>query len=140
MVTGPSHGLSYTTFSLSSLQISSPVLSEGDVKLTVSVHVENTGHIPGSQVIQVYTSLPKTSELTHPEAQLKGFRKISMGAGKSQSVEVALDKYAVSYWDEKLERWIVEAGEYDLRVGFSSDDCVLSGIFVIEKGLEWNGL
>ena len=70
MVTGPlaSHGLSYMTFSLSSLQISSPVMSKGDIKFIVSVHIRSTGHIADLQVIQAYTSL--TSQVLRNSSKL----------------------------------------------------------------------
>lgn len=53
-----------------------------------------------------------------------------------------MDKYAVSYWEERIMRWVVEAGEYLVRVGPSSapGDLALSATVVLKKGFEWNGL
>ncbi|KAF8995211.1 beta-glucosidase [Cyathus striatus] len=110
------HGLSYTTFSLSKLQLAKPP----DVSLTVS----NTGTVTGSEVIQVYLSMPSSSDLTHPHLQLRAFKKVK--------VKVTLDKYAVSYWEERIESWVVEKGSYGL-LG-------LVERFEVLKGFEWNGL
>ncbi|KAJ7581226.1 beta-glucosidase [Mycena floridula] len=134
------HGLSYTTFSISSLEIGSPVISSGDLDVSVTVEVTNTGQVLGAQVVQIYTSLPKTSLLTHPKAQLKGFKKVVLNPGEVQQAQVKLDKYAVSYWNEALRRWIVEPGKYNVAVGFSSDEILLEGSFIVGKGFEWNGL
>lgn len=115
-------------------------MGKGDISITVSLVLSNTGSLPGAQVVQVYTTLPTTSALTHPQAQLKGFKKIFLNPGEKETVEVALDKYAVSYWDDKINTWVVEAGEYAVQVGTSSDDLALTGNFKVAKGFEWNGL
>ncbi|TEB28299.1 glycoside hydrolase [Coprinellus micaceus] len=135
------HGLSYTTFSLSNLNISKPTVAEGELSATATVTVKNTGNVVGSQVVQLYVTLPKTSLLTHPELQLKAFGKIKdLAPGQEQDVILKLDKYAVSYWGETLDTWVVERGSYGVSVGFASDDIVLRGTFEVEKGFEWNGL
>ncbi|PBK67496.1 glycoside hydrolase family 3 protein [Armillaria solidipes] len=135
------HGLSYTTFSLSDLSISKPLYTDGDVTVAVSFTITNTGSLSGSQVIQVYTSLPATFELIHPSLQLKAFAKVrDLAPGKSESVDIKLDKYAVSYWDDKINSWVVEKGNYGVMVGLSSEDLGLSSPVVLDKGFEWNGL
>jgi beta-glucosidase len=57
-------------------------------------------------------------------------------------VSLKVDKYAVSYWEERINRWTVESGEYGVYVGPSSEDVPLQDKFTIEKGdeFEWNGL
>ncbi|KIK64526.1 glycoside hydrolase family 3 protein [Collybiopsis luxurians FD-317 M1] len=135
------HGLSYTTFSLSSLKLSEPSVSGNECTFTASVNISNTGSIPGSEVVQLYVSLPATPEYTHPVRQLKGFYKVQdLQAGKSKDIEIHLDKYAVSYWDDKINSWVVEKGVYGIEVGLSSDDIRLSGRLELKKGFEWNGL
>ncbi len=61
---------------------------------------------------------------------------------ESRVVEFALDKYAVSYWEERIDKWAVESGEYGVKVGSASDDLPLVGTIVLEKAdaFEWNGL
>ncbi|KAJ7070143.1 beta-glucosidase [Mycena amicta] len=134
------HGLSYTTFELSNLELSKPVVTSSEVELTVSLKIANTGTVAGSEVAQVYVTLPQTSALTHPPLQLKGFAKVHLAPGESEVVSIALDKYAVSYWEERFSTWVVEKGEYVVRVGSSSDQLALRASFVLDKGFEWRGL
>lgn len=136
-------GLSYTTFQYDGLKLSVPAYSAGNVAVTASVVVTNTGSVAGSDVVQLYVTLPATSELTHPPLMLKAFAKVrDLGPGKSEAVKLHLDKYAVSYWEARISRWVVERGEYTVRVGRSSapEDLGLSAKFVLDNGFEWNGL
>lgn len=55
-------------------------------------------------------------------------------------MEIELDKYAVSYWNERLERWTVEKGKFGVWVGRSSVKLELEGVLEIEKAFEWNGI
>ncbi|THH33096.1 hypothetical protein EUX98_g1111 [Antrodiella citrinella] len=107
------HGLSYTTFQYSDLKLSEPAVSNNDVEIVATLTVTNTGSTVGTDIVQVYTTLPTTSDLTHPPLQLKSFAKVrDLGPGQSQTVTLKLDKYAVSYWEERISRWVVESGEY----------------------------
>ncbi|KAG6826500.1 hypothetical protein H0H92_015590 [Tricholoma furcatifolium] len=91
-------GLSYTTFSISDLQLSTPMISDDKVSITASATVNNTGSVAGSEVVQLYVVPPATSELTHAPLQLKAFKKVrNLQPGASEHVELSLDKYAVSY-------------------------------------------
>jgi hypothetical protein len=135
------HGLSYTTFAFSNLQIGTPEHSTSDISIPLSINVKNTGSLPGASIIQVYTSAPSTSPLTHVVAQLKAFDKVLLQPGEEKKVEVMLDKYAVSYWDPTISAWVVEKGVYDIQVGQSSEDGeMLKATMEIGKGFEWNGL
>lgn len=101
----------------------------------------NTGNVAGSEIVQLYISMPTTSELSHPPLMLKTFAKVNMlQPGKSEKVELRLDKYAVSYWEERIARWTVEKGEYGIRIGSSSERLLLDGKFTLTQGFEWNGL
>ncbi|KAG6883499.1 hypothetical protein C0992_008611 [Termitomyces sp. T32_za158] len=134
-------GLSYTTFALSDLQLSAPVIADNEFSLTVFVTVTNTGALAGSEVVQLYVTQPETSDVTHAPLQLKTFAKVrNLRPGASERVELSLDKYAVSYWEERFETWTVEKGLYDIKVGVSSDALNLSGNFTVSKGFEWNGI
>ncbi|KAG6839583.1 hypothetical protein C0991_001270 [Blastosporella zonata] len=134
-------GLSYTSFSLSDLKLSSPVIADNEFTLTASVTVTNTGSVAGSEIVQLYVTPPATSELTHAPLQLKAFAKVrDLQPGASERVELALDKYAVSYWEERYKTWTVEKGEYGVKVGASSDALKLEEKFVLSKGFEWTGI
>ena len=136
-----SHGLSYTKFTLSNLQLSEAVVSGGDFRLGVSLTVENIGPVTSSEIVQVYISLPETSELTHPRLQLKGFAKVrDLAPGNKEHVTVVLDKYAVSYWNVIKNGWTVEKGVYRVEVGTGSDCLSLGQTFEVTKGFDWSGL
>jgi beta-glucosidase len=91
------HGGSYTTFAWSGAALSSPTFTLGD-PVTVTVEVTNTGDRPGSEVVQVYVR-PGTSRLARPRAELRGFAKVHLEPGETQSVEVVLGDRAFAYWD-----------------------------------------
>lgn len=103
----------------------------------------NTGSVTGSEAVQLYVTLPAATEYTHPPLQLKAFKKVKdLKAGASEEVILKLDKYAVSYWDEKYSTWNVDKGIYNVRVGGSSanEALVLSDRFELPKSFTWNGL
>lgn len=123
------------------MKLSEAILSNGEFSLNATVTVTNTGNLAGSEVVQLYVSMPATSDVTHPPLLLRAFRKAKdLKPGQSEKVTLTLDKYAVSFWEERIERWVVEKGVYGVKVGSSSDELPLVGSFVLKKGFEWNGL
>ncbi|TCD62616.1 hypothetical protein EIP91_006630 [Steccherinum ochraceum] len=134
------HGLSYTSFTFSDLRISGPSSQDATLNVTITVDVKNIGAVDGSEVVQVYVTLPEHGLLT-PKAQLRGFAKVkSLSPGTSHQATITLDKYAVSYWNDRRDAWNVAAGNYGVSVGRSSDDISLTGSFDLTKGFEWIGL
>ncbi|KZT33940.1 beta-glucosidase [Sistotremastrum suecicum HHB10207 ss-3] len=138
------HGLSYTTFEYSGLELTKPKASVNaeDFEVTVSLSVKNTGPVTGSEAVQVYISLPAAPfGQLHVPKQLQGFAKVKdLKAGESKKVSIVLDKYAVSYWEEGISKWRAEQGEYTVSVAASSSDVRLTGKFEITKEFEWRGL
>lgn len=119
-------GLSYTSFALSDLTVSTVGSVEvGDLTATVTVTVTNTGDREGAEVVQVYVS-DMESSVARPVRELKGFTKVHLAAGASETVSVELDQRAFSFWSTQLGRWAVEAGEFKISVGTSSRDLPLS--------------
>ena len=116
-------GLSYTSFALSDLVIDDSRF-ETDGAVGASVTVINTGSRTGSTVIQLYVSDTATSA-PRPAKELKAFAKVRLDAGKSERVSLTLDARAFAFFD--AGRWLVEAGEFGLHVGWSSADLPLSG-------------
>ncbi|BGP37406.1 hypothetical protein JCM10450v2_001316 [Rhodotorula kratochvilovae] len=134
------HGLSYTTFELSSLS-TSPVSAEGD--FAVSFEVKNTGKVDGAEVAQVYIAAPADgSRITSPPKELKGFEKVALKAGESKKVEVKLSREAFSYWDERYNKWIAPKGSYNVLVATSAaeKDVKLSGTVELKSEIRWTGL
>lgn len=135
-------GLSYTTFAFSDLKVASSVQSGAADHFAVQVEltVTNTGSRAGSEVVQLYVSLPDIG-LTTPRLQLRAFAKArDLAPGESKRVVLGLDKYAVSYWDTTGQQWRAPKGAYGVHVGQSSEDIVLEGEFAVEKEFTWVGL
>jgi beta-glucosidase len=120
------HGLSYTTFEYSDLE----VRQRGTVDTyapEVRVKVTNTGSRSGSEVVQVYAGELPTSVVGTPPKQLAGFEKVDLEAGQSRTVRIALDRRSLSYWNSRLHSWITPSGNVSLMVGSSSQDIRLTG-------------
>jgi len=134
------HGLSYTTFKLSSLS-TSPVSDDGD--LTVSFEVQNAGKLDGAEVAQVYIAAPADgSRITSPRKELKAFEKVALRAGETKKVEVKLSREAFSYWNERYSKWVAPKGEYEVLVSTSSadKDIKLRGPVSLPTEIRWSGL
>lgn len=111
------HGLSYTNFSYAAPQVSSSEI-DADGSVTVSVRVTNTGTRTGHEVVQLYLR-DVVSSVTRPVKELRGFQRISLNPGQSQTVRFALDREDLQMWDARMER-VVEPGDFEVQVGGSS--------------------
>jgi beta-glucosidase len=124
------HGLSYTTFAYSDMTVSAEELS-GDDELMVEFTVKNTGERAGKETAQLYIS-PKTGGISRPVMELKGFEKTEFQPGEEKRLRFTLTPRAFAYYDEGAKGWVVENGEYEVRVGKSSRDIAL------RKTVCWN--
>jgi beta-glucosidase len=113
------HGLSYTTFGYSDLDV--VVLDPEAGEVEVGITVTNTGACAGVEVVQVYVADPACS-VFRPEQELKGFATVELAPGESRRVTLLLDSRAFSWWHAPQQRWIVEGGTFEVRVGASSRD------------------
>ena len=114
------HGLTYTTFAYD--ELSATVTGSGeDTTVEVSVRVTNTGQVAGAEVVQVYVRDPQAS-VVRPPRELKGFRKVRLAPGESETVALTLTARDLSYWHPALRRWVVEGGTFVVEVGASSRD------------------
>ena len=116
------YGLSYTSFAYSDLAAT----AEG-----VTLTVTNTGSCAGDEIVQLYVAKPD-AEVFRPEQELKGFARVHLEAGESRTVTIPLDDKAFRYWNMKTDRWEVEGGRYQLRVGASSADIRLTAEVTVE--------
>ncbi len=114
------HGLSYTTFAYANLRLSANTLAPGET-LTLTVDVTNTGARAGQEVAQLYVRDPRSS-LARPEKELKGFAKVALEPGETQTIALSLDMRALAYYDDAKAAWVAEAGEFEVLVGASSAD------------------
>ena len=123
-------GLSYTTFQYSNLKFSKTELQKHE-KLTVSVDIKNIGPHEGTEIVQLYVN-DKYSSVTTPTKELKGFERVHLQPGETQSVNIILPISNLSLINsEGIE--CVESGEFEIMVGSSSKDMNLlkKSIFVI---------
>ena len=125
------HGLSYTTFELSSLRASGDLSGENGTMI-FTVNVKNTGSREGAEVVQLYVHDDKAS-VERPYKELKGFAKVSLKPGESKDVEISIDRRALSFWDETTNGWKVEPGKFTILVGNASDNLTLKTNIKIVK-------
>lgn len=130
------HGLSYTTFSMTGLQVQ---VKESEILLRLKL--TNTGPIYGPEVVQVYIS-QRSPSVSRPPKELKAFSKHHLRAGESTDVRIKTSlKYATSFWNENMNAWTSEAGFYDVFVGNSSRPAkFLQASFELTTTSSWNGL
>jgi beta-glucosidase len=109
-------GLSYTTYAYSSL-------SADSAQRTVSFAVKNTGKRAGTEIAQVYATLPESAG--EPFKRLVGWQRIELAPGESKTVTVALDSQVMSIFDEQNNTWKLLPGAYQIFAGPSSGDTPL---------------
>jgi len=124
------YGLSYTSFSISNMKLSK---NRFESPLAISVTVENTGKVPGKEVVQLYISAP-TNRLKKPRNELKAFAKTKLlKPGESQTINFELNAKDVASFDPASSSWIADAGTYSLNVGSSSADIKASRKIELSK-------
>lgn len=109
------HGLSYTQFEYSGLK-----LEKDGERVRVRFTLKNTGARDGEEVAQVYVGDLESSE-PRPEKELKNYRRVVLKSGESRELTLHLDKAAFSYWSEKACAWVLEPGDFEIKVGPASD-------------------
>jgi beta-glucosidase len=114
------HGLSYTTFKYSNLQVVSAASATGLAQ--VSFDLTNTGKTAGAEVPQLYVGAPADNYAGEPLSQLRGYTRVALAPGESRHVTLAVNSRAVSYWDSASHNWVVENGCHPVLVGSSSRD------------------
>ena len=110
------YGLSYTTFEYKNVR------TEGSAPedLCVKVDVTNTGSLAGDEVVQVYVR-DLTASTVRPRKQLCAFKRVPVGPGETVTVELALQRSAFELVNAGMAR-VVEAGDFEIQVGASSED------------------
>jgi len=147
------HGLSYTTFTYSNLQIYPTSISAGDI-VHVRVTVQNSGTNPAgtpdtaSEVVQLYLSMPNTNSSFPVRVQdLRGFRKVTLSKGASTTIDFLLSQEDMQIFNPNSDNypnvtnyngngvWQVLTGTYGVRVGTSSQITMqptLNGSFSVQ--------
>ncbi len=122
------HGLSYSKFEYQNL-----FLKKSGDELEVNFEIENVSEIDGKEVSQVYVRAI-SSYVYRPYKELKGFAKTLVKAGKTEKINVKLDRRAFEYWSTATDRWEVGDGVYEIIVGVSCEDEKLSAKLKIKDG------
>lgn len=130
-------GLSYSTFDYSVLKSTYSDQSAGDqtpipggtqglfdTVATVTALITNNGSVAAAEVAQLYIGLPSSNT---PSKQLRGFEKILLQPGASQTVTFNLRRKDLSVWNTNSQKWSVPSGTIQVYVGSSSRDIRLSG-------------
>ena len=125
------YGLSYTTFEYSDLTVDKEQLKDTDT-LNVSVKVTNTGKRAGKEVVQLYVA-DKESTVIRPVKELRDFAKVELAPGETKTVTFVLDRKAFAYYSVRIHDWHVESGEFDIMIGKSSRDIVLTKTVTVES-------
>lgn len=111
------YGLSYTSFAISNLRLSSNVISRTG-HLTASVTVQNTGTRAGDEVVQLYLHDPVAS-ISQPIRRLRGFERVHLAAGQSKTVRFPVGRSDFGFYDNQ-GKFVIETGRIDLYAGDSS--------------------
>jgi beta-glucosidase len=111
------HGLSYTTYSYSNLKV------DDGKKIRASFTLQNTGTREGSEIAEVYASLPAAAD--EPPKRLVGWSKVKLNPGESREVVVEIDRQYLSVFDAGAHGWKLVPGEYSFLVGGSSQSLPL---------------
>lgn len=115
------YGLSYTEFEYKNMEIE---LIDGSINIILQV--ENTGMVPGKEVVEIYVSKPD-SEIDRPIQELKAFAKTPLlNSGESTHVTIHIPVADLSYWNEDTSGWMLEKGSYTIHLASSSRDILLS--------------
>ena len=112
-------GLSYTNFSYSDIELSSPTL-RGKQKTTASVVVTNTGDRSGKETVQLYIR-DMVGSITRPVKELKGFQKIELEPGESKKVEFTISVNDLKFYNSNLQ-YVAEPGDFKIFIGTNSRD------------------
>jgi beta-glucosidase len=119
------HGLSYTSFALDELRIEQKGTS---LPLTVRCRLTNQGPRAGAEVVQLYIEDSQCS-VPRPPRELKGFKKVQLGAGESRHLTWTVSERDLSYYDAHEARWRCEPGQFRMYLGHCYDDTPLSESF-----------
>lgn len=130
------HGLSYTSFEYSQLEIEhASDAATGHVATTVSFTVTNSGDRDGTEIPQVYLTLPDAAD--EPGKRLVAFDRVDLAAGESRTVELVIDSAAsnhpYSIWDVDADAWTTLEGEYGVAVAASSRDIRLTDEVLVDR-------
>lgn len=125
------HGLGYSRFEYSELQLSASRIDEHDT-LTVTLQVKNCGSVAGAEIVQLYVR-DNDSTVFRPHKELKEFAKCLLQPGAQRTLEFKLPRRAFAYYNAEAGAWQVESGAFDILIGASSADIRASATVWVES-------
>lgn len=124
------YGVSYTNF-----EIHDQGLTMNKLTAEINAEVKNTGDFCGKEVVQLYVSVPE-GKLDQPYQTLAAWKKTKeLKPGEKQTVKLTFSMMDLASYDEKQAVWILEKGEYLLRLGNSSRDTNVCAIVSVPESL-----
>jgi beta-glucosidase len=123
-------GLSYSNFVYANVKASPDTIGPQGVT-KVSVDVANTSQVQGDEVVQLYIR-QDVSSVTRPVKELRGFRRVTLKPGETQTVTFQLGPEELSYYNRDMRR-VVEPGSFTIMVGGNSVDLNNTKLNVVDK-------
>ncbi len=114
------YGMSYTDFKIWNISSDKNKYLTTD-RITINCEVTNTGKIDGAEVVQVYIG-KSDSKVKRALKELKGFSKVYLKNGETQSVTISIDVAKIAFYDETISDWNIEKGDYEIYVGNASNN------------------
>ncbi len=111
------YGLSYTRFTVSPVKLSASVMPRNG-KVNASVTVTNSGKRDGATVVQLYLR-DQVASISRPVKELKGFKRVMLKAGESQTVTFPIDVDALKFWNARMQH-VAEPGKFSVMIGLDS--------------------
>lgn len=126
-------GLSYTEFTKKAVS-----MEAGEDKVILKVMVQNTGEVPGKEVVQAYVKMPQ-GELGKPLMSLAGFAKTGeLKPGEGETLTITIPFEAIASYDETgvsgfASSYVLEKGTYYIYAGGNIRDVEEAGSFILEE-------
>ncbi|MBQ3805183.1 MAG: glycoside hydrolase family 3 C-terminal domain-containing protein [Prevotella sp.] len=123
------YGLSYTTFNIGEASLSATsIKAKGSSEIKVTIPVENTGKMDGTEVVQLYVRNPQ--DPSGPVMQLRGFERVNVKAGQTANAVITLNAKSFEWFDEASNTVRTKEGTYELLYGNSSAKSALKSVTV----------
>jgi len=123
-------GLSYTQFKFGKPRLKKSIIDRRE-STTVRIDVTNTGPRVGDEVVQMYIR-DKVSSVTRPVKELKGFQRITLAPGETQTVSLEITPERLAFYNIDM-KYVVEPGEFEIMIGNSSRDQDLQTVLLRVK-------
>jgi beta-glucosidase len=125
------YGLSYSTFEFTNLRLSKTSIRPGEAT-EVAVDVKNTGAVAGDAVTQIYIH-QQSGSASRPVRELKGFRRVALKPGETQTLRFPLGKEELEFWSPQTKQWAVEPSAFDVWAGGDSTATLHAALRVVAQ-------